>query len=221
MAMPAISIAKPVSRRSGRTTGRRAMAAAAMMEGARRVGRVQGIAKGSRRSVRRAAMAARSPRHGRMATFVVGSGAGAAAEYLLDPTDGKRRRHMLRDRTTSILRRGSRGAVRKTRYMAGKAQGVVAEATPPGRDASELNDPSLKAKVESELFRPADAPKDSVDVNVESGVVFLRGEVKGSQQRDELLAGARAIDGVSRVENLLHLPGELPPTTPPGEARTS
>ena len=35
----------------------------------------------------------------------------------------------------------------------------------------------LAERVKSELFRPADAPKDSVNVSVESGVVYLRGEL--------------------------------------------
>jgi osmotically-inducible protein OsmY len=149
--------------------------------------------------------------NGTLAAFVAGSGVGMAVEYFLDPADGKRRRHMLRDRTTATLRRGSREAQRQARYMGGKAQGVVAEATPPGRDSSELNDPGLEAKVESELFRPAEAPKGSVDVNVERGVVYLRGEVEDRQRIEALVERARAVDGVSKVVSLLHVPGEPAP----------
>ena len=36
---------------------------------------------------------------------------------------------------------------------------------------------TLARKVESEIFRAADAPKGAVSVNAENGVVFLRGEV--------------------------------------------
>jgi len=143
-----------------------------------------------------------------LVVFLAGSGAGAAAAYLLDPQQGKRRRHVIRDWTLARLRRRTREAGKKSRYMADKAQSVVAEAPVPGRDSSELNDPALAAKVESELFRPEGAPKGSVDVNVEDRVVYLRGEVADRSQLEELIARAQAVDGVARAENLLHLPGE-------------
>jgi osmotically-inducible protein OsmY len=91
------------------------------------------------------------------------------------------------------------------------ARGVVAEATPGGHDASSLNDSGLAAKVESELFRPAGAPKGSVDVNVEDGIAVLRGEVADRGQLDDLLSRARSIDGVVSVKNLLHVAGDGPP----------
>jgi hypothetical protein len=142
-----------------------------------------------------------------MGVFLAGSGAGAASEYLLDPEQGKRRRHQLRDQTLAKLRRGSREAERLAYDVAHRAQGAVAEATPSGRDPSELNDPALAAKVESELFRPADTPKGSINLNVEHGVVYLRGEVESREQLESLLTRARAVDGVKEVESLLHLPG--------------
>lgn len=140
----------------------------------------------------------------KMAAF----GAGMAAEYLLDPQQGRRRRHMLRDRTMARLRAGSREAEKRARYAAGQAQGMAAEATPPGRDSSELNDAGLEAKVESELFQPADAPKGSLNVSVEEGVVYLRGHLEDRERSDRLTEEAKAIDGVLRVVNLIQLPGE-------------
>jgi hyperosmotically inducible periplasmic protein len=146
-----------------------------------------------------------------LVVFLAGSGAGAAAEYLLDPQQGKRRRHVFRDWTRARLRRGAREIGRKSRYSGGKLLGVAADATPPGRDSSELNDPALAAKVESELFRPKGSPKDTVDVNVESRVVYLRGEVASRDQLEDLIKRAQAVDGVARAESLLHLPGEPAP----------
>ena len=80
-----------------------------------------------------------------------------------------------------------------------------------GRSTGDLNDPALARKVESEIFRPADAPKDQVNVNVEHGVVFLRGEVSDRGQIEKLESAAKAVEGVKRVENLLHVPGESAP----------
>lgn len=163
------------------------------------------------REARRRSGVSRRPRMRGMAAFAAGTGVGAAAGYLLDPVEGKRRRHTIQDRTAAAMRRSSRDAEKRARDMAGKAQGVVAEATPPGRDASELNDPALEAKVESELFRPADVPKDSVNVSVENGVVYLRGEVPSRERIESMVAETQAIDGVSRIESLLHVPGEAAP----------
>jgi hypothetical protein len=157
---------------------------------------------------RRQAAHGRSPR---VVVFLAGSGAGAAAEYLFDPQHGKRRRHVLGDWTQARFRRGAREVGRETRYAGGKALGVVADATPPGRDSSELNDPALAAKVESELFRPEGSPKGAVDVNVEDRVVYLRGEVSNRDQLEDLIKRAQAVDGVARAESLLHLPGEPAP----------
>lgn len=139
-----------------------------------------------------------------LVAFVAGIAAGAAAEYLLDPADGRRRRHTIRDRASAMLRRGARETRKKAHYAADTARGVAAEAMPPGRDSSELNDAGLAAKVKSELFRPADSPKDSVEVNVEDHVVVLRGTLASPEQIDELVKRARQIDGVSEVESHLH-----------------
>jgi osmotically-inducible protein OsmY len=68
------------------------------------------------------------------------------------------------------------------------------------------NDATLKAKVESELFRPADIPKGKIDVNAENGVVYLRGEADSQEMINELVERARKIQGVREVESLLHLP---------------
>lgn len=181
--------------RMGRILPLAAGGAKAVAKTSHRIGRIRG-----RREARRGPS--------RFVLLLAGSGAGAAAEFLLDPQQGKRRRHTMRDWTLARLRRGSREAGRKSRYMADKAQGLAAEAIDPGRDGSELNDPALAAKVESELFRPEDAPKGSVDVNVQGGIVYLRGEVSSKEQLRELIERAQSIDGVARAESLLHVPGE-------------
>lgn len=69
-----------------------------------------------------------------------------------------------------------------------------------------LDDVSITRKVETELFRDADVPKGSIDVNTAEGVVWLRGEAKTPDMINELERRASAIPEVTRVENLLHLP---------------
>jgi osmotically-inducible protein OsmY len=94
---------------------------------------------------------------------------------------------------------------------AGQLKGAAPGA---GRAPAEerLNDPALASKVESEVFRDDAIPKGNVSVNVEYGVVYLRGELPDRESMDELVARTRKVDGVRGVENLTHLPSEPPPT---------
>jgi osmotically-inducible protein OsmY len=131
--------------------------------------------------------------------------AGLAAGYFLDPDSGKRRRHIARDRTLALIRRGADRTRRQAEYRVQQAEGKVEAAkskAAPEKPAP--NDQALAERVKSEIFQPADAPKDSVNINVEDGVVYLRGEVKRPEQIRKLVKEAGAVDGVRGVENLLH-----------------
>ena len=101
------------------------------------------------------------------------------------------------------------GATSAAGVMLFRRRRRAAAANDAGRSTGALNDPALARKVETEIFRPADAPKGSVNVNVEHGVVFLRGEVESRDQADSLETAAKGVEGVKRVENLLRTPGEL------------
>jgi osmotically-inducible protein OsmY len=149
-----------------------------------------------------------------MLKLLFGAAAGFAAAWFLDPNDGTRRRHVLRDKATSYARKGKQEAVRKADYAAGQAKGAAGAVTPSDRSPADerLNDPALARKVESEVFRGEDFPKDKLSVNVEYGVVYLRGEVADREQMDQLVARTREVDGVRGVENLTHLPSEAAPT---------
>jgi osmotically-inducible protein OsmY len=149
-----------------------------------------------------------------MLKLLFGAAAGFAAAWFLDPNDGTRRRHVLRDKTTKYARKGKDEAVRKADYAAGQVKGAAASATPSSRpDAEErLNDPALARKVESEIFRGDDMPKGDISVNAEYGVIYLRGKVDDPDVMEKLVTKARAVDGVRAVENLTHLPSEAAPT---------
>jgi osmotically-inducible protein OsmY len=45
-----------------------------------------------------------------------------------------------------------------------------------------------------------------VNVNVVDGVVYLRGELEDADRIRELVAAAESIEGVTRVESMLHTP---------------
>lgn len=145
--------------------------------------------------------------------------AGAATARLAGYLD-KRRRHIARDRAAAAARELTQAADRKARYAGGLVQGALQDATAPlRREPREYDDITLARKVESELFRPADAPKGSVSINVHNGIVELRGEVKRPADVKDLEAEAAKIEGVKNVHNLLHTPGSPPKHSPPGQAR--
>jgi osmotically-inducible protein OsmY len=155
-------------------------------------------------------------------SFLLGAAAGAAAAWFLDPSDGVRRRNVARDKAFKYARKGAAEAEAKAGYAAGVAKGTAVQAAPGGgrEDAGErLNDAGLAAKVESEIFRGEDVPKGAVSVNVEDGVVYLRGQVDSPETITQLERAAREVEGVRGVENLLHGPGEPAPTKDEAGAR--
>jgi BON domain-containing protein len=130
---------------------------------------------------------------------------GATLMYFLDPHNGRRRRHVARDRMLKQLRRSGREASRKARYAGGVAEGKAHEAASAGQPAPQPDDTTLAHKVESEIFRSPEAPKGTVNLNAENGVVYLRGHVDNQEWIDRLIADTRAVEGVREVRSLLRV----------------
>ena len=80
-----------------------------------------------------------------------------------------------------------------------------------GRDPKHYDDGTLKAKVESELFRDEHEVKGAININAQEGVVQLRGELPSRDLIEALVERTRKIHGVKDVENLLHTPGTEAP----------
>ena len=134
------------------------------------------------------------------------TGLGALFAYFLDPRSGAGRRNTTRDRVLAFFRRGARRGEQAGRAVAAEAYGVAQKVTHLKEEPKEYDDVTLARKVESEIFRDADAPKGQVDVDVQNGIVQLRGEVHDPELIEELVAKALGVQGVKDVENLLHLP---------------
>lgn len=147
--------------------------------------------------------------------------AGVALEFFLDPRSGKRRRHLVRDRTRAALRRRARRVERQAHYEAGKLAGV-GHAIRHRDQAAALDDVGLVRKVESELFRDRTIPKGNISINADRGIVVLRGELDDAQQIQSIEREVRKVAGVRDVENLLHSPGvPAPPSHPHGDPRAA
>jgi hypothetical protein len=145
---------------------------------------------------------------------VFGGAIGALIAYFFDRDRGRARRATTRDQVMGKARRTGRRMGRKARYMAGKGYGVAqrfsgAEGTP----AEEYDDVTLARKVESEVLGAPDIPKGSINVNAVDGVVELRGQVRTSEEINEIERRVRKVHGVRDVNNLLHLQETPAPNT--------
>jgi hypothetical protein len=148
--------------------------------------------------------------------------AGAALEFFLDSRSGKRRRHLLRDRTTAAFRRRAHHVERRAHYEAGKVVGAAHAITHLDHAVPELDDVSLVRKVESELFRDRTIPKGPISINADRGIVVLRGQLEDAQQIQRIERAVRRVAGVRDVENLLHPPGvPAPASRPHGDPRAT
>jgi osmotically-inducible protein OsmY len=124
-----------------------------------------------------------------MPRFVFAGAVGAALAYFFDPDNGRKRRK-------EAIKKAAKGLGQAGR----KAQAVRTRAQP--------DDPTLADRVKGEIFRDADVAKEQVDVSVEDGVVYLRGELEEPDLIEDLEAQARQVQGVRGVENLLHASGK-------------
>jgi hypothetical protein len=143
--------------------------------------------------------------------LALGAAIGVAIAYFLDPQSGRRRRNTTRDRTLATFRRAGRRGERMGRAVAAETYGMSQKVQHLREEPKEYDDVTLARKVETEIFREADAPKGRVNVNVVDGVVELRGEADTPEMINELVEKTRKVQGVRDVENLLHLPNTPAP----------
>jgi hypothetical protein len=144
--------------------------------------------------------------------LLTGSSLGALLMCFLDPRRGKGRRAKARDPAAAVARRGLRKGGTQLRPVASRATGTAERVArhEPSRK-KEFDDAGLAAKVETGLFGNRSIPKGALNVNVEKGVVIIRGEVEQSDQIDKIERAVRRIKAVREVRNLLHTPGTPAP----------
>jgi osmotically-inducible protein OsmY len=146
-----------------------------------------------------------------MGIFALGGAVGGLVAYFFDLQNGKRRRHEFRDRTIAVFRSGGRKAARLGRGVAAETYGVAQKAQHLKEAPKDFDDATLADKVRSQVLRDPGMPKGQINVNVQNGVVQLRGEVPRPELIDDLVSQTRKVQGVRDVENLLHTPGEEAP----------
>jgi hypothetical protein len=152
------------------------------------------------------------PQREQIPFYLAAAVGGIAVLYFLDASNGRRRRHTVRDRARSLGRHGLRRAGKLVHHATSDTYGLGQRLVHrlPG-PAPDLDDATLVDKVESIVFRDRDVPKGEININAENGVVFLRGQVARPEVVEALEERVRKVRGVRGVENLLHTPGTPPP----------
>ena len=127
-------------------------------------------------------------------------GIGAAAMYLFDPQQGRRRRAMLRDQCTHLMHETQRTIDVTRRDMQNRWQGCVAEFQG-ALHQEPATDEKLVARVRSKLGRAVSHPS-AIEVTANNGTITLSGPVLASEV-PSLLGCVSTVSGVSSVENHL------------------
>ncbi|MGI8926419.1 MAG: BON domain-containing protein [Tepidiformaceae bacterium] len=167
-------------------------------------------------AIRRAAGRAPRPPVGSLLPIVAGVAGiatGAALAFVFDPGAGRRRRKVTFDRCVGATKRAGRRGRRLGRMLWSDTVGTALRAVHRLRRPLKLpaDDLTLAHRVESMIFRDPTVPKGRLNINVEHGVVVLRGALDDAEQIRALEEATMRVPGVTRVENLLHMAGTVAP----------
>jgi osmotically-inducible protein OsmY len=138
-------------------------------------------------------------------SFALGAATGAAAARFLTPSAGRK----AAGAASSAASSAASAASTQAHHTANAMKGAVHSVTPHHHEA--MDDMTLADRVRSEIFRPDDAPKGSVSVDVQEGVAYLRGTVPDDDWAKRLAKDAGKVTGITGVKNLLHTPGTPTP----------
>jgi osmotically-inducible protein OsmY len=128
-----------------------------------------------------------------------------AAVYLLDPDRGRTRRAKLADQAESAARKTGEKIEAQARYQKGKIQGLAHDLTEPFRPETEVDDDTLTQKVRSEALGRWEGAKKDIDIDVQGGVVTLKGKTTPELARG-LVGLVESVPGVVSVEDELTVP---------------
>jgi osmotically-inducible protein OsmY len=139
-----------------------------------------------------------------------GAGLGAALMYLFDPSDGRRRRGMARDKLNQLVRQAQDRLQSASRDVSGRVKGMRAEAEAAAQQ-EQVSDDMLEQHVRAKLGQITAHPA-SIEVNVENGRVELSGTVMPNDHVP-IVTAVESIPGVKAVDDDLN-DYEQPGTSP-------
>jgi hypothetical protein len=151
-------------------------------------------------------------------SFTRGLMIGAGLMYLMDPSEGGRRRAQMRDQGTRALRRSGRLLGKTGRDLRNRARGRLAEAVSRLR-SGDAPDWVIEERVRSKLGRVVSHPH-AIDVESVAGRITLYGPIL-RQETSSLLSAVQEVPGVLDVESRLeeHDSGEHVPALQGGRRR--
>jgi hypothetical protein len=129
-----------------------------------------------------------------------GIGVAAGLMYFLDPTAGRRRRAVVRDKMFSWTRRGRKAIDAAARDVGNRVQGTMTQMSGAGH-GHVVDDPVLEGRIRSRIGHVVSRPS-SIEVSVEEGRATLTGDVLDSEV-NELMRTVADTPGVSSAENRL------------------
>ncbi len=139
----------------------------------------------------------------------LGAAGGAVASFLFDPARGRARRARLADQGAATVRKAVRSGEQAVRQLRSTVDArVAAVRADHTTQARAVDDATLTDRVRSIVFRDDAVPKGDLNINVERGIVVMRGEVPDEALKARIVSEVQEIDGVWSVRDLMHLPGE-------------
>lgn len=135
----------------------------------------------------------------RLTLFASGFIAGAVTAFLLDPSRGKLRRALLRDRFSALQNQANRKGSRWSRDFKNRAEGLISELRRPM--SPHVDDVTLERRVRSEFGRIIRHTK-AIRTSVTNGVVTLTGAILADEV-ENLIKRVKSVAGVQDVVNKL------------------
>jgi hypothetical protein len=143
--------------------------------------------------------------------LLVAGMAGALTAFFADPERGNARRKEAVDRVGGFARHTSRRAERWLRGVRAQASGWSQKVTHLVPARTNLDDNTLRDRVETELFRDPEVPKGNLNLDVAGGRVTLRGQLQHPEQIRLVQERVASLPGVQEVQSYLHLEGTEAP----------
>jgi hypothetical protein len=148
---------------------------------------------------------------------ISGAVAAAIAVYFLDPERGRARRDQFVSWSGSRLRLARHALDQLRERTASSAASFPLRSVSLRSGPRPVEDRALRERVESEVFGNPELPKDQINMEVESAVVTIRGQVDNAFLIATIEKVVLAVPGVGGVENLLQVNGPPAPNTQPRE----
>jgi uncharacterized membrane protein len=123
--------------------------------------------------------------------------------YLFDPQVGNRRRSLIRDRATHVLRQSDTFIEKAGRDIRNRARGVLAETTGKLSDRKGTPNWVLEERVRANIGRISRHP-GSIEVSADQGKVTLSGPIL-KEEVDRVVSGVNRTRGVKEVNNRLEV----------------